>query len=55
MIITKISINKINIALHTPFITALRRVDHAEALELRLHTDTTHIGISEVPATKAIT
>ena len=55
MILTDICIKRINIALRTPFITALRRVDSAEALEITILTDSNLIGKSEVPATKAIT
>ena len=55
MIITDILIAEINIPLRTPFITALRRVDNAESLEIRIITNSALIGVSEVPATKAIT
>ena len=40
MKITAIEIGKIAIPLKTPFITALRRVDVAEDVVVKVHTDT---------------
>jgi len=55
MIITDITLVKENIPLKTPFITALRRVEHVENIRVTVHTDTPFIGHGAAPATKAIT
>lgn len=55
MKITAIEIGKIAIPLKTPFITALRRVDVAEDLVVKVHTDDGHVGYGNAPATVVIT
>ena len=55
MKITAIEIGKIAITLKTPFITALRRVDVAEDLVVKVHTDDGHTGYGNAPATVVIT
>lgn len=55
MKITAIEIGKIAIPLKTPFITALRRVDVAEDLVVKVHTDDGHTGYGNAPATVVIT
>ena len=55
MKITAISFKIEKIPLKTPFITALRRVEHVENLRICVHTDTPCIGFGAAPATKAIT
>ena len=55
MKITAISFKIEKIPLKTPFITALRRVEHVENLRICIHTDTPNIGFGAAPATKAIT
>lgn len=53
--ITKIEAGKISIPLKVPFITALRRVDTAEDLVIKVHTDDGAIGWGSAPATVVIT
>ena len=55
MKITAIEIGKIAIPLKTPFITALRRVDVAEDVVVKVHTDDGHVGYGNAPATVVIT
>lgn len=55
MKITGIEVRTLSIALKTPFVTALRRVDAVESVEVRLHTDEGIVGLGEAPPTKAIT
>ncbi|WP_278948391.1 mandelate racemase/muconate lactonizing enzyme family protein [Megasphaera elsdenii] len=55
MKITAIEIGKIAIPLKTPFITALRRVDVAEDLVVKVYTDDGHTGYGNAPATVVIT
>lgn len=55
MKITAIEIGKIAIPLKTPFITALRRVDVAEDLVVKVYTDDGHVGYGNAPATVVIT
>ena len=55
MKITKIEAGKISIPLKVPFITALRRVDTAEDLVIKVHTDDGAIGWGSAPATVVIT
>ena len=55
MKITAITLKIEKIPLKTPFITALRRVEHVENLRICIHTDTPYIGLGAAPATKAIT
>jgi len=55
MTITNITLRQEDIALRTPFITALRRVESVENLVVTLHTDNPLIGQGAAPATKAIT
>ena len=43
------------IALKSPFVTALRRVENAEFIRLELYTDSDLIAFGSAPATKAIT
>jgi len=43
------------IALKSPFVTALRRVESAEFIRLELHTDSGLIAYGSAPATKAVT
>lgn len=47
MKITAIEIGKIAIPLKTPFITALRRVDVAEDLVVKVHTDERPHGLRQ--------
>ena len=54
MKITAIEIGKIAIPLKTPFITALRRVDVAEDLVVKVYTDDGHVGYGNAPATVVI-
>lgn len=55
MMITAFSYKIEKIPLRTPFITALRRVEHVENLKITIHTNTPNIGHGAAPATKAIT
>ncbi|MEJ2501347.1 MAG: dipeptide epimerase, partial [Campylobacterales bacterium] len=55
MKITGARITRDRIPLATPFVTALRRVDHAEFIVLELHTDRGLHALGSAPATKAIT
>ena len=55
MKITKIEIGKVKIPLKKPFITALRRVDFAEDIIVKIITDTGNIGIGNAPPTLVIT
>jgi len=55
MVITGLSLKIEKIPLRTPFVTALRRVDHVENIILTLHTDTALVGEGAAPATKAVT
>lgn len=55
MKIKKISTEVKYIALKTPFITALRRVENIEFIRVRVVCDNGMIGVGEAPATKAIT
>jgi len=43
------------IALKTPFITALRRVEHIEFVRVKIECDNGFVSFGEAPATKAIT
>ena len=55
MKITHLSLKIEKIALQTPFVTALRRVESVDNVIITLHTDTPLIGEGAAPATKAIT
>jgi len=55
MIITAVTTAIEKIPLRTPFITALRRVEHVENIRVTIHTDTPNTGHGGAPATKAIT
>lgn len=55
MKIAKILAGKVAIPLKTPFITALRRVDVAEDLIVKVIADDGHIGYGNAPATVVIT
>ena len=55
MKITKIEIGKVKIPLKKPFITALRRVDFAEDIIVKIITDTGNVGIGNAPPTLVIT
>lgn len=55
MKITGIEIGKVKIPLKKPFITALRRVDYAEDIIIKLTTDTGNIGFGSAPPTVVIT
>ncbi len=55
MRIVDIKITEESIPLKTPFITALRRVDAAQFIQVKLRTDDGLCGIGEAPPTKAIT
>jgi L-alanine-DL-glutamate epimerase-like enolase superfamily enzyme len=55
MKITGARITRDRIPLATPFVTALRRVDHAEFIVLELQTDRGLHALGSAPATKAIT
>lgn len=55
MKITRIRIGRVRAALHTPFVTALRRVESVENLVLAVDTSSGHTGYGEAPATAAIT
>ena len=55
MMITAITLQREEIPLKTPFITALRRVDNIENLRVTIHTNTPYLGYGAAPATKAIT
>ena len=55
MKITNIETQRRNIALKTPFITALRRVESVEFVRVKIETDKGFIAYGEAPATKAIT
>lgn len=55
MKITDIEIGKVKIPLKKPFITALRRVDFAEDIIIKIKTDTGNIGIGNAPPTLVIT
>jgi len=52
--IIKYTLKTIKIPLKNPFVTALRRVENIEAIQLEIFSST-HSGIGEAPATKAIT
>lgn len=55
MKIAKILVGKVAIPLKTPFITALRRVDVAEDVIVKVVTDDGHTGFGNAPATVVIT
>ena len=55
MKIKAIHIGRISIPLKRPFITALRRVDSAEDVVVRLETDSGEIGFGNAPPTAVIT
>lgn len=55
MKIIKIEIGKVKIPLKKPFITALRRVDFAEDIIVKVFTDTGAIGFGNAPPTAVIT
>ena len=55
MTITDILITRESIPLRTPFITALRRVEHVAFIRVTLTTDGGLTGIGEAPPTKAVT
>lgn len=55
MTIVSAEISQDRIALRTPFVTALRRVEYAEFILLALHTDDGHVAYGSAPATEAIT
>ena len=55
MKIIKIQIGKVKISLKKPFITALRRVDFAEDIIIKIITDTGNIGFGNAPPTAVIT
>ena len=55
MKIIKIQIGKVKIPLKKPFITALRRVDFAEDIIIKIITDTGNIGFGNAPPTTVIT
>lgn len=55
MKITKVEIGKVKIPLKKPFITALRRVDFAEDIIVKIITDTGNVGIGNAPPTLVIT
>lgn len=55
MKIIKIEIGKVKIPLKKPFITALRRVDFAEDIIIKIITDTGNIGYGNAPPTAVIT
>lgn len=55
MKITNIEIGKVKIPLKKPFITALRRVDFAEDIIIKINTDTGNVGIGNAPPTLVIT
>lgn len=55
MKIVKIQIGKVKIPLKKPFITALRRVDFAEDIIIKIITDTGNTGYGNAPPTAVIT
>ncbi len=55
MHIKKIELGKVKIPLKKPFITALRRVDFAEDIIVRMTADTGEIGFGSAPPTAVIT
>lgn len=55
MKIIRIEIGKVKIPLKKPFITALRRVDFAEDIIIKIITDTGNIGFGNAPPTTVIT
>ena len=55
MKIIKIQIGKVKINIKKPFITALRRVDFAEDIIIKIITDTGNIGFGNSPPTAVIT
>ena len=55
MKINRFELGMLRVPLKTPFKTALRTVDAAEDVVLRIHTDTGHIGHGSAPATAVIT
>jgi L-alanine-DL-glutamate epimerase-like enolase superfamily enzyme len=55
MKIINIKIQLKQIALKTPFITALRKVEYIEFVRVFIESDNGFVGIGEAPATKAIT
>ncbi len=55
MKITDIQVGKVCIPLKTPFVTALRRAEHAEDLIVKVFTDTGHVGYGNAPATIVVT
>lgn len=55
MQIKRIEIGKVKIPLRKPFITALRRVDFAEDIIIKIITDTENIGFGNAPPTAVIT
>ncbi|KAF1014241.1 MAG: L-Ala-D/L-Glu epimerase [Stenotrophomonas maltophilia] len=55
MKITAFELGRLRVPLKTPFKTALRTVDAAESVVVRLHTDTGRTGLGEAAATAVIT
>ena len=55
MKITRFELGMLRVPLRTPFKTALRTVEAAEDVVLRIHTDSGHIGYGGAPATAVIT
>ena len=55
MKITRFELGMLRVPLKTPFKTALRTVEAAEDVVVRIHTDTGHIGHGGAPATAVIT
>ncbi|HIC43121.1 MAG TPA: dipeptide epimerase [Sulfurimonas sp.] len=55
MKITQIEIQRLDIGLKKPFITALRRVDEVNDIIIKIHTDSTYVGYGEACAVTAIT
>ena len=55
MKIIRIEIGKVKIPLKKPFITALRRVDFAEDIIIKIITDTGNIGFGNAPPAAVIT
>lgn len=55
MKIESATISRRSIPLATPFVTALRRVEAVEFIELRMKTDNGLVALGSAPATKAIT
>ncbi|WP_353661661.1 dipeptide epimerase [Hydrogenimonas sp. SS33] len=55
MRVTGAKLTTVRIPLQTPFVTALRRVESAEAVRLWLESDSGAVGIGEAPPTEKIT